>query len=77
MSDFIDLILANTFYVVITASLLGVLFFFVIKKMTKLFLYAFIVLIIFLGYIYYTGKSVASTIEPVKKAVEKAERVVK
>ncbi len=77
MSDFIDLILSNTLYMIITACILGVMVYFAIKKMTKLFIYASIIMIAFLTYIYYTGESVTSTIEPVEKAVEKAEQVVK
>jgi ABC-type transport system involved in cytochrome c biogenesis permease subunit len=77
MGDFIDVILSNTLYLIITAGILGVMIFFVIKKMTKLFMYATMILIAFLAYIYYTGESVTSTIEPVQKAVEKAEQAVK
>jgi hypothetical protein len=77
MGDFIDVILSNTLYIIITAGILGVMSFFVIKKMTKLFMYASIILIAFLAYAYYTGESVTSTIEPIQKAVKKAEQVVK
>ena len=77
MGDFVDIILSNRIYLIITACILGVMVFFVIKKMTKLFMYASIILIAFLAYIYYTGESVTSTIEPVQKAVKKAEQVVK
>jgi hypothetical protein len=77
MSDFVDVILSNMLYMIITACILGVMVFFAIKKTTKLFIYASIILIAFLSYVYYTGESVTSTIEPVEKAVEKAEQVVK
>jgi hypothetical protein len=77
MGDFIDLILSNTLYIIIMACIFGVMVYFVIKKTTKLFLYASIILIAFLAYIHYTGKSVTSTIKPVQKAVEKAKQVVK
>jgi flagellar biosynthesis component FlhA len=77
MGDFIDVILSNTLYMIIAASLLVVLIFFAIKKTAKLFIYASILLVAFLTYIHYTGKSVTSIIEPVQKAVEKAEKVVK
>ncbi len=77
MSDFINVILSNTLYMIITACILGVMAYFIIKKMTKLFIYASFILIAFLSYVYYTGESVNSTIEPVEKAVEKAEQVVK
>jgi len=52
MGDFIYIILSNKFYLIFAACILGVIVYFVIKKMIKLFLYAFIVLIGFLVYIY-------------------------
>jgi len=77
MSDFIDIILSNKFYIIIAACILSVIVFFVIKKAIKLFIYAFIILIAFLAYIYYTDRSVTSNIAPIQKAVKKAERVIK
>lgn len=77
MSDFVDIILSNKFYMILTACILSAIVFFVIKKAIKLFIYAFIILIAFLSYIYYTGKSVTSTIVPVEKAMKKAERIIK
>ena len=77
MSDFVDIILSNKFYMILALCIVSVIVFFVIKKTIKLFIYAVIILIAFLAYIYYTGKSVTSTIEPVEKAVKKAERVIK
>ena len=77
MSDFVDIILSNKFYMIFAICIVSVIVFFVIKKTIKLFIYAVIILIAFLAYIYYTGKSVTSTIEPVEKAVKKAERVIK
>ena len=77
MSDLVNIILSNTLYVIITACILGVMIYFATKKMTKLFIYASIILIAFLSYVYYTGETVTSTIEPVEEAVEKAEQVVK
>ncbi len=62
---------------IITACIIIVILFFVIKKAIKLFIYAFIILIAFLAYIYFTGKSVTSTIEPVQKTVKKAEQIIK
>lgn len=77
MGDFINVILSNTLYMIIAACLLVVMVYFAIKKTIRLFIYVFILLIAFLAYIHYTGESVTSTIEPVQKAVEKAEKVVK
>ena len=77
MSDFINIILSNKYYIIIAVCILVVILFFIIKKAIKLFIYAFIILIAFLAYIYYTGKPVNSTIEPVHKAVKKAEQIIK
>ncbi len=77
MGDFVHIILSNKYYTIIAACILIVIVIFVIKKAIKLFIYAFIILIAFLAYIYYTGKSVTSTIEPIQKAVKKAEQIIK
>lgn len=77
MSDFIDIILSNRFYMIMAACILSVIVFFVIKKAIKLFIYALIILIAFLAYIYFTDRSVNSAITPVQKAVKKAEKIVK
>jgi len=77
MSDFINIILSNKIYMIIAVCILSVIVFFVIKKAIKLFIYALIILIAFLAYIYFTDRSVTSAIAPVQKAVKKAERVVK
>jgi hypothetical protein len=76
MTDFINTILSNTLYIIITVCIAGLMVFFVFKKMTKLFVYSLLLLIAFLAYVYYTGESVTSSIEPVQKAVKKAEQVV-
>jgi hypothetical protein len=77
MGDFIDVILSNTLYLIIMVCILSVMIFFVIKKMTKFLIYASIILIAFLSYVYYTDESITSAIKPVQGAVEKAEKVVK
>ena len=77
MGDFVHIILSNKYYMIIAACILIVIVIFVIKKAIKLFIYAFIILIAFLAYIYYTGKSVTSIIEPIQKAVKKAEQIIK
>jgi len=77
MGDFIEIILSNKYYMILAACLVGIIIFFIIKKTIKLFMYALIILIAFLAYIYYTGKSVNSVVDPVKKAVNKAEKVIK
>ena len=50
--DVIHVILSNKLYLILAACILGLIVFFVIKKTIKLFLYAFIVLIVFLVFIY-------------------------
>jgi hypothetical protein len=70
MSDLIDLILSNTLYLIITVCILGVMIYFGMKKMSKLFIIALIALIGFLGYVYYTGESV-------EDSVDKAGEIVK
>jgi hypothetical protein len=77
MFSFMNEILSNSMYLIITICLLGIVAFFIIKKMTKLIIYSSILLIAFLAYIHYTGDSVTSTVEPVQKALEKAKQAVK
>jgi Ca2+/Na+ antiporter len=76
MSDFFHLIFSNTLYFVLVACVLVALIFFIIKKMIKLIIYALIILLLFFAYIYYTGTSVSSVIEPVKTGVEKVGKAV-
>jgi hypothetical protein len=77
MAEFISIILSNIYYTMIAVSLIIVILFLVIKKLLKLFIYAAVILIAFLAYIYYTGKTVDSVVRPVEKAIEKAEKLVK
>jgi hypothetical protein len=77
MAEFISIILSNKYYTMIAVSLIIVILFLVIKKLMKLFIYAAILLIAFLAYIYYTGKTLDSVVQPVGKAIEKAEKLVK
>jgi len=71
MGEFINLVMSNRYYMILILSLLGVIIFFIIKKMTKFFIYGFIILLAFLAYLFYTGGPDNSTIEPVKDAVKK------
>ena len=77
MGDFINLVVSNTSYTLIVACVCIAIIFFVIKKMIKLIMYAFVLLIAFLAYLYYTGETVATTVETTQKAIEKGEQVVK
>jgi len=49
MHGFIDIILANKLYMISAGCILGIMIYFVIKKTIKLFLYAFIALIVFIA----------------------------
>jgi len=70
MGEFINLVMSNRYYMILILSLLGVIIFFIIKKMTKFFIYGFIILLAFLAYLFYTGGHDNSAIEPVKDAVK-------
>jgi ABC-type transport system involved in cytochrome c biogenesis permease subunit len=70
MSDLINMILSNTLYMIITACILGVMVYFGIKKMTKLLIFSFVVLIAFLSYVYYTGESVEDTVDKAGEVVK-------
>jgi hypothetical protein len=52
MSGLIDVILSNKHYMIFAACILGIMVYFFIKKTIKLFIYAFIILLIFLAFIY-------------------------
>ncbi len=52
MGGIIDAILSNKLYMIFAACIVGIMVYYIIKKTIKLFLYAFIVLIVFLAYIY-------------------------
>jgi len=53
MIKFIEIILSNKFYMIIAACIIIAMAYFVIKKTIKLFLYALIMLSVFLAYIYF------------------------
>ena len=76
MSEFINIILSNEIFTIIVLCLIGVIIFLVIKKLIKLLVYTAIILIAFLSYVYYTGKTIDSAMKPVEKAIDKAGQVV-
>jgi hypothetical protein len=53
MGDIVHTILSNKLYLIGAASLLIAVAYFIIKKTIKLFVYAIILLIAFLAYIYF------------------------
>ena len=82
MDQIVDTILSNNIYLLVAIIFLVVLGFMVIKKMIKLALYALVIFILYLGYLYYIGGDVkheieksiekgTETIEDVKKEVKK------
>ncbi len=77
MNDIINIILSNRLFTLFTLCIIAVIIFFIIKKLIKLLIYAAIILVAFLSYVYYTGKSVDSVIKPVEKVIEKAKQVAK
>jgi hypothetical protein len=77
MSDFVNIILSNELFTIIALCIIGAILFLAIKKLIKLLIYAAIILVAFLSYVYFTGKTVDSALKPVEKAIEKAEQVVK
>ncbi len=65
-------ILTNELYMIITAVLLLAVIFSAVKKITKLLIYSFAALAAFIAYLYFTGVTVADTIEQGQEAVEEA-----
>ena len=72
MDTILNEIISNDIYLIITAVLVIVIIFSAIKKIMKLLIYTFIALVVFFGYLYYTGETIADTIEQGEKTVEKA-----
>jgi energy-coupling factor transporter transmembrane protein EcfT len=66
MQQLFHLISSNPIYAIITFIIVIVLVFFVIKKMFKLVLYAVLVFLCFLGYVYFTGGDIKDTINKTK-----------
>jgi hypothetical protein len=77
MGNFVNIILSNEIFTIIVLCLIGAIIFLIIKKLIKLLVYAAIILIAFLSYVYYTGKTIDSALKPVEKAIDKAGQVVK
>jgi Ca2+/Na+ antiporter len=70
MGNVINIILSNELYTILALCIIAAILFLAIKKLIKLLLYAVIILIVFLAYVYYSGKTV-------EKAVKKVEQVLK
>ncbi len=66
MENLISTILSNPIYLIITGLAIVIIFFLLIKKLFKILIYAFILFIAFLTYIYLTGSNVNETIKDVK-----------
>ncbi|MEW5800137.1 MAG: hypothetical protein AB1728_14155 [Bacteroidota bacterium] len=77
MDTILNEIISNDTYLIITAVLVIVIIFSAIKKIMKLLMYAVIALAAFFGYLYYTGGTIADTIEQGEKTVEKAKETAK
>lgn len=74
MEDFARLILSNSLFTIVVGGVCFVIMFFVLKKMIKLFLYAFLFLIALLAYMYYSGESLTTIVRPVQSVVKKMKR---
>ena len=66
MENLISTILSNPIYLIITGLAIVIIIFLLIKKLFKILIYAFVLFIAFLIYIYLTGGSVNETIKDVK-----------
>jgi hypothetical protein len=66
MENLISTILSNPIYLIITGLAIVIIIFLLIKKLFKILIYAFVLFIAFLTYIYLTGGSVNETIKDVK-----------
>ena len=70
METILNEILSDELYMVMTTVLLITVIVSAIKKITKLLIYSCIALAAFLSYLYYTGDTVADTIEQGQEAVD-------
>jgi hypothetical protein len=66
MENLISTILSSPIYLIITGLAIVIIIFLIIKKLFKILIYAFVLFIAFLTYIYLTGGSVNETIKDVK-----------
>jgi hypothetical protein len=66
MENLISTILSNQIYLIITGLAIVIIIFLLIKKLFKILIYAFVLFIAFLTYIYLTGGRVNETIKDVK-----------
>jgi energy-coupling factor transporter transmembrane protein EcfT len=67
MENLISTILSNPTYLIITGLAIVIIIFLLIKKLFKILIYAFVLFIAFLTYIYLTGGSVKETIKDIKE----------
>ena len=70
MEIILNELFTDNLYILITTALIIASIISAVKKITKLLFISLAALIVFFGYLYYTGESVADTIEQGQEAVE-------
>ncbi len=71
MQHLLEQLFSNPTYSVITILILVLIIFIIVKKLFKLLIYAILIFICFLAYIYFTGGNVNETINKTKEKGEK------
>jgi uncharacterized BrkB/YihY/UPF0761 family membrane protein len=74
MPQLLENLMSNPIYIAIGVVIVLILFYVVMKKIIKLIIFVFILLLAFLAYVHFIGGDVNDTIDKVK---EKREELVK
>ena len=70
INNIITTLYTDPIYLVIAIILSGLLIFSLVKKLIKIAIYVSAVAIIYLGYLYFTGESMDTVIDGVKKVTQ-------
>ena len=70
INNIITTLYTDPIYLVIAVILSGLLIFSLVKKLIKIAIYVSAVAIIYLGYLYFTGESMDTVIDGVKKVTQ-------
>tara|TARA_B100001750_G_scaffold238829_1_gene245960 strand:+ start:770 stop:1078 length:309 start_codon:yes stop_codon:yes gene_type:complete len=76
INDIVATLYADPIYLVIAVILSGLLIFSFLKKLIKVAIYVLALVILYIGYLYFTGESIEEAKESIEEAKEGVEQVI-
>ena len=71
INNIIAALYSDPIYLIIAVILSALLLYSLIKKLIKFMLYVLAILVLYLGYLYYSGKEIPKDINEIKETIEK------